>query len=205
MGFPKALLPLGNRIFLTRILDTLQEAGLANPIVVLGRDAQHIEPRIADRTLSILINHDSDRGQLSSIQLAIRHLEPQAGGCLVWPVDQPAVSAELVRNLVELYRSSGAWLVFPFCGEEKGHPVIFHRSLFRELLEAPLESGARSVVVRHQAETAILPTAETATVRDIDTPEDYFNLTGDMLDAARLTDGKRGRSRRPRRSGRVVL
>jgi molybdenum cofactor cytidylyltransferase len=194
MGFPKALLPLGDSFFVARILDTIQESGLKNPFLILGRDARWIEPRIEDRTIRVLINPDPDRGQLSSIQIGIRHLPSQAEGCLVWPVDQPVVSAKVVGGLIDLFLSSESGLAYPVCGDKIGHPVIFRRRLFRELLDAPLETGARSVVLRHLDDVEILATEETATITDIDTPEDYFNLTADMLD--KLPSG-----RRPRRPG----
>jgi molybdenum cofactor cytidylyltransferase len=184
MGYPKALLPLGPGTFLTRILDTIKEAGLVDPVVVLGKDAPLIKSAVGGRCRRILINPDPSRGQLSSMQLAIMNLASAADGCLVWPVDQPAVLPEVVRGLVELFESTRAPLVFPFCAEKRGHPAIFNRSLFKELLEAPLESGAKSVVLRHQHETALLPTTNTATILDIDTPEDYLRLAGENLESA---------------------
>lgn len=190
MGFPKALLPLGSGIFLTRILDELEEAGLTDPLVVLGKDARHIEPCIAGWPVRILINRDPSRGQLSSIQLAIQSLGSEVDGCLIWPVDQPAISADVVKGLIDLFHKSGALIACPSFGEKRGHPVIFHRSLFWELLHCSMETGAKSAVMRHQGETVVLPTAESATVTDIDTPEDYFNLTGEILDAGQKTGGR---------------
>lgn len=185
MRYPKALLPFGKELFLTHILTTLDEAGLKDAIVVLGRHAGSIRPHIADREVRILINTNPERGQISSIQLAVENLLPECGGIIIWPVDQPAVSAGLVRRLVTSFQSSNSLLVFPSCEGRKGHPVIFHHSLFRELLDAAPETGAKSVVARHSGETLLLPTAETSTIMDVDTPEDYFNLTGAMIDGGR--------------------
>jgi molybdenum cofactor cytidylyltransferase len=183
MGYPKALLPLGPGTFLTRILDTVAEAGLIDPILVLGKDAPLIASAIAGRSLRTLINPDPSRGQLSSMQLAIKAAPSAADACLVWPVDQPAVLPEVVRGLVELFAKTRAPIVFPFCENRKGHPAIFSRSLFSELLEAPLEGGAKGVVLRHQQEAALLPTTDSSTILDIDTPEDYLRLTGKGLES----------------------
>ncbi len=182
MGFPKALLPLGGGTFLTRVLDTLEESGLCNSIVVLGKHARFIEPGLARRSVSILVNPDPSRGQISSIQLAIQTVASSYSACLVWPVDQPMISAHLLVDLISLFQASGASIAYPTWKGKRGHPAIFHRALFWELLHCPAETGARSVVARHQGETIVLPTSEAATVTDIDTPEDYFNLTGEMLD-----------------------
>ncbi len=183
MGFPKALLPLCGGTFLTRILDTLEETGLENPIVVLGKHAAHITPHIAGRPARILVNEDPSRGQISSVQLAVQNLPSECGGCLVWPVDQPMISALVVQELIGLFYSSEALIAYPTYSERRGHPVIFHHSLFWELLHCPVESGARSVLMKHLVDTIALPTMETGTVADIDTPEDYFNLTGQILDS----------------------
>jgi len=186
MGFPKALLPLGDGTFLTHVLDTLEEAGLANPIVVLGKHAPYIEPRIAGRAVRTIVNEKPERGQISSLQLAIQNLPSDYTGSLVWPVDLPLISAQVIEDLIGLFRGSGALIAHPTCGDRRGHPVIFHRVLFWELLHCPLESGARSVLMKHQGETVTLATEETGTVTDIDTPEDYFNLTGRILDSDRV-------------------
>ena len=184
MRFPKALLPLGEGTFLTRILETVKGLSLQTPYVILGRHAADIEPSIADRSCVVLINPDPQRGQLSSIQLAVAHLDASCGGCLIWPVDHPTVSLALIQNLVTRFCESEPPLAMPLHGQRKGHPAIFHRRLFDELLAEPLGKGLKEMVYRYQYETALLETDEVATVADIDTPEDFLKLTGETLEAA---------------------
>ncbi len=50
----------------------------------------------------------------------------------------------------------------------------------------PVENGASSVLMKHLVDTIALPTMEIGTIADIDTPEDYFNLTGQILDSSDL-------------------
>jgi molybdenum cofactor cytidylyltransferase len=184
MGYPKALLPLGDEIFITRILGVIRKAGLWRPIIILGNAAPIIQPRIQDWPADIRINPDPGRGQLSSIQLALSHVAPEFDAGLIWPVDQPAVSEHLVCRLTQLFITSGSRIAFPKCGGRRGHPAIFHRSLFEEFMDAPLEEGPKKILLHHEHETAILPTEESAAVQDIDTPADYQTLTGESLEAA---------------------
>ena len=184
MGYPKALLPLGEELFITRILRVLRNAGLARPVIILGRAAPVIQTRIQEWPADIRINSDPDRGQLSSIQLALAHIGPEYAAGMIWPVDQPAVSEDLVRRLAELFLSSESRIVFPKCGGKRGHPAIFHRDLFQEFTDARLEEGPKNILLRHQQETTELPTEESAAVQDIDTPSDYLALTGQTLEAA---------------------
>ena len=182
MGYPKALLPLESDVFLTRILKTAQEAGLGRPVVVLGRSAPIIQSRIDVRQADIIINPDPDRGQLSSIQSALSSLPPDCLAAMIWPVDQPLVSAGLVISLARMFLSSDALIANPVCRKKRGHPVIFRRDLFAELMKAPLAEGPKKMILRYQAATAVLPTNETGTIQDIDTPSDYENAFGKKLD-----------------------
>jgi molybdenum cofactor cytidylyltransferase len=186
MGYPKALLPLGGDLFITRILSVLRNAGLPRPVIILGRAAPVIRPHIQDWPADIRINPDPDRGQLSSIQLALENIGPEYEAGMIWPVDQPAVSEDLVRRLSQLFLASGARIVFPKCGGKRGHPAIFHRDLFPEFMSAPLEEGPKKILLLHQQETEELQTEESAAIQDVDTPSDYLKLTGTTLDVVKL-------------------
>jgi molybdenum cofactor cytidylyltransferase len=189
MGYPKALLPLGGDIFLTRILKTLRSVGFPPATIVLGNAAPKIRPCIIDWQAEVCINPDPGRGQLSSIRIALEHIAPESGAAMLWPVDQPAMSEILVRDLVQLFIRSEALVALPIVGTRRGHPAIVDRILFKEFMETPLDEGAKPVFLRHQKATAILPTNEQAAVEDIDTPEDYKTLTRETLKSAlaRLT------------------
>ncbi|MDR0843091.1 MAG: nucleotidyltransferase family protein [Acidobacteriota bacterium] len=191
MGYPKALLPLGEELFLTRILRVLREVGLARPRVILGRDADRIKEQISTQIImypiDIVVNRDPDRGQLSSIQLGLGGLAEEFDAAMIWPVDQPAVSVELVRQLVESFvthSKQGKKIAVPFCGGRRGHPAIFHRTLFHEFMDAPLDKGARGIIPKYESEAFYLPTDESACITDIDTPTEYETLTGRSLASA---------------------
>jgi len=56
---------------------------------------------------------------------------------------------------------------------KRGHPVIFSRALFSELLNAPMAEGAKAVVNAHRDETLEIDTEDVGITLDIDTPELY--------------------------------
>ncbi len=185
MGYPKALLPLGaDDTFITRILKTICKVGLPRPIIILGKAAQIIQPRIRNWPGEIYVNPDPGRGQLSSIQLALSHIHSVFSSCLIWPVDQPTVSENLVRNLAQLFITSESLIAIPRCRHKRGHPAIFHRTLFQEFLGTPVEEGPKSILKRHRKAIAVMQTDELAAIQDIDTPSDYQALTGESLESA---------------------
>jgi len=184
MGYPKALLPLGPDTFLIRILKTINKLRLPETLVVLGTHEPAIRPLLLSCRVTVLINPDPAGGQISSMKLAAQSLGPECLGCLVWPVDQPLVSASLVRRLIRLFRSSAAPLAMPQVQGRAGHPAIFGRALIEELLSAPPDANPKLIVARHKSEAAWLMTREAGAVEDVDTPEDYRRLMGETLESA---------------------
>jgi CTP:molybdopterin cytidylyltransferase MocA len=175
MGCPKALLPLRNTTFLGTILDTLERLQLWPPLIVLGKHAPVIEPHISGRGIHILINPAPERGQLSSLQVALGSIR-DSEACLVWPVDHPAVPDTTVRGLFDLFVVSRAPIVLPVCAGKRGHPAIFSNALFEELLALPAEQGPKGIITRYRERTALLETDCPEVAQDIDTPEDYRRL-----------------------------
>lgn len=184
MGYPKALLPLGEETFVTRILSTLERSGFAQPSVVLGADAPRIMAALEGRRAAVIVNPHPERGQSFSLQLALERIPPAACACLVWPVDHPAVTGKLLRDLVRLFADAGADAALPRCGLRRGHPAIFGRRIFPELLALPPGVSVKRLLHDRALHIAELPTAEGAAVEDIDTPDDYYRLTGEELEAA---------------------
>lgn len=179
MGRPKGLLPTGrlDETFVTRLVTTSRRAGLTEVIVVVRADdtAMAAEAKRAAARVRVVLNPDADEGQLSSVQAAIRVVRPTSAlGVLVVPVDMPLVTAETVRALTTAFIASPARIVRAVHAGRHGHPVIFPRSLFDELLCADPSLGARAVVRAHGA--LDVQVDDIGTVEDVDTPEDYDRL-----------------------------
>jgi molybdenum cofactor cytidylyltransferase len=140
--------------------------------VVLGAHAAEIQARVRLDPASIVVNADWASGQLSSIQAAIRSLpRGSTDGMLLFLVDHPLISKELVGNLIEQFYASGQSIVLPTFRGQRGHPVIFASGLYDELLAAPVEKGARAVVWAHAAEVLEIPTEEEGVVLNLNDPE----------------------------------
>ena len=175
MGRPKALFPIDGQTFIERIVAALKQTCVGNIIVVLGHKADEMRPRIEHLPVEILINSDYKLGQLSSLQVAVRHLEKIADcdGMLVHLVDHPYIDPALVVTMIDRFYQSGKLLVVPRHSGKRGHPVIFSRTLFGELLAAPMDQGAKTVVNAHRDDTLEIDSKDEGITVDIDTPELY--------------------------------
>jgi molybdenum cofactor cytidylyltransferase len=174
MGRPKALLPVGEGFFLERIVDALEKTKVHKIIVVLGHNAAELEEKIHHLPVTVLMNPDYSQGQLSSLIVAVRALEKEKlDAILLHLVDHPFLNPELVNRMIDRFYESKKLIVVPTYKGRRGHPVIFSRRLFGELLAAPLDRGAKSVVRAHAAEALEIETDDEGITLDIDTPEDY--------------------------------
>ena len=178
MGRPKALLPIDGVRFVEKIVSALKSTDVGNIIVVLGHNAEEMRQKISDLPVTILINHDYKQGQLSSLQVAISHLESSSegspvDGILVHLVDHPYISTTLVDLMIKRFYETKKLIVVPRFQGRRGHPVIFARALFSELLAAGPDQGAKPVVHAHRDDTLEIDTGDEGVLIDIDTPEEY--------------------------------
>jgi molybdenum cofactor cytidylyltransferase len=175
MGRPKALLPIDGQTFIEKIVGALKQASIGKVIVILGHSAAEMRPRIEHLPVEILQNPNYKLGQVSSLQVAVRRLEKEndCDGMLVHLVDHPYIDAKLVESMIERFYASGKLIVVPRYGGKRGHPVIFSRKLFGELLAAPLDQGAKAVVNAHRGDTLEIDSQDPGVTVDIDTPELY--------------------------------
>jgi molybdenum cofactor cytidylyltransferase len=172
MGRPKALLPYREGTFLEHLLEVTRHPRIGWQRVVLGAGAEVIRSLAKLDASIVVLNPDWEQGQLSSIWAGIRSLSgTKTDGIVLCPVDHPLVSARLVADLVEKFYAEKKVIVVPTYDGRRGHPAIFSSALYEELLAAPADKGARSVVWAHTAEILEVPTDEEGVVLNINDPQ----------------------------------
>ncbi len=202
MGSPKALLAYQGRPFLEHLLEVTRHPKIGVRRVVLGAHAEPIAKTVVLAADEIVINADWEKGQLSSIQAAIRSLPAAEGppgaaglppatgetakegatrgtdGLLLCLIDHPLISGDLVNELIEQFYVKREKIVLPVYQGRRGHPVIFPAALYDELLHAPVDKGARAVVWAHANDVLEVPTNEEGCVLNLNDPETLLRATG---------------------------
>jgi molybdenum cofactor cytidylyltransferase len=162
---------------LDTILDACRALGLQQRIVVLGYDADNILSGIDLSEATVLTNPAPESGPIGSIRVGIQAiLNHPVEGALVWHVDRPHVAIATIEALLDRFRQEGEPIVVPSYQARRGHPVIFGRAVFEELLAVPDDQGARAVVRSDPSRVAVVPVDDPAVTEDIDTPEAYQEL-----------------------------
>lgn len=178
MGSPKALVPFRGVNFVEHLVSATHHPRVGVTRVVLGAGAEEIRTKLNIDPAIIVINPNWERGQLSSIQAAIRSLPEGTEGLILAPVDHPLVSANLISQIIKKFDESFTLLALPTFHGQRGHPVVFRASLYHELLEASPDVGARQVVWAHEQSIAEVPTEEEGVVLNLNDPETLKKAMG---------------------------
>ncbi len=194
MGQPKQLLPLGEGTMLQRVIDTVLASPADAVIVVLGHRAAEVAATIDDWPVQIIVNEAWEKGLSSSVKAGLRAAGTDINAALFVLADQPAVSAEVMAQLVERYRQTRAPIVVPVYQSQRGNPVLFDRSLFAELMEVEGDQGGRDLINRYRDQVEEVEVASEGVLLDINTLADYQRLmeSDDYLHLSDKFSAKKG-------------
>ena len=206
-GQPKQLLNWKGEPFIRVVAKTALQAGLVPVLVVTGANAERVEAAIHDLDVIVVRNEDWQTGQASSIKMGVQALPPPGlpqmrheisssqekelsivfgggarravgvGGAIFLLVDQPQVTAFILRALIEKHAEGLYPVVAPMVMGRRANPVLFDRVTFPDLLGLEGDVGGRAVFHKHQVE--YLPWHDDRLLLDVDTPEMYQRLISD--------------------------
>ncbi|MFQ6034890.1 MAG: NTP transferase domain-containing protein [Sedimentisphaerales bacterium] len=173
MGKLKPLLRFNDKTFLEQIISVLKASVVDRITVVLGAEAEAIKKSVDLSAIFVVVNKDYQKGQLSSLIAALKDAPEQTEAILLCLVDTPFITKEVVNKIIHKFKETNNPIIVPTFNQKRGHPTLFSRSLFNELLNAPKEQGARYVVYSNAEKTLELETSESGILVNIDTPDDY--------------------------------
>ena len=176
MGQPKALLRLGRRNFLERLVWVL--SGSCDEVwVVLGYQAQDVMQGVrAPIQPWFVTNRQPELGQFSSLRCGLESVGEGYGAVIFTPVDYPLVRPETVSAIASAFRAAPApdAIVIPRFNGKRGHPVCIGEDLRKEALQMPDGAQARELIHRHENQIRDVDVADRGIITDIDTPEQYL-------------------------------
>ncbi len=177
MGCNKLLLRLNDQTVIDRILTAVADARVRETVVVLGYKPQQLIDVIAARRNAVrtVINRDYLNGMTSSFQKGLQALYNVDATFLILG-DQPMLDTSLLTLMIDHLRErTDALIVSPKYKGKSGHPVLFHRTLFNEILSLEKNATIRDIIHRH-ADVVLTIDAPEWTTMDMDTPDDYVRV-----------------------------
>jgi molybdenum cofactor cytidylyltransferase len=172
MGYPKPLLLTDGKTFIEKIAATML-AVVPRLVIVIGAHRDRVRAAIPrDGRIQIVENPNYSLGQLSSLKIGLGAMRTDSDGAIVHLADHPAVRVESFRAIVNSYKRTGKPIVIARDGGRRGHPVLFERSVFAELQDAPEGEGARHVVNAEASRVEYVDLDDPGINLDLDTPAD---------------------------------
>lgn len=184
MGRPKLLLPIGERTLIGHVTTTLLAGGAAGAFVVTPPADRAITPDLLREVAGsggIGVPCDEPTGDMRATVehglAAIRRAVPDFAAILLAPGDCPGLTADLVREVLALWRADPARIVIPARDGRRGHPLVLPRAYCDRIAGLPEGTGINTLIRSHPDAVALLPIDDDEALVDLDTPEDYRRWT----------------------------
>jgi molybdenum cofactor cytidylyltransferase len=146
-----------------------------NVVVRPGADGAAIAAALDGLAVSIVVNADEPGGLAASIRAGIAAVAARAEAVVIALGDQPYVPAAAYEAVIAAWRDSAAPIAVPSYRGTRGHPVLFARAVYEELIELAGDVGAREVIARSPERVRVVE-LELPPPRDVDTLADLDEL-----------------------------
>jgi molybdenum cofactor cytidylyltransferase len=178
-GGGKLTAPWGDGVLLDGALAAAFAAPVRSVTVVTGTDAAGVEAaarRFAARIgegsrLRLTHAPEHAEGMAASLRAGIASLSLDAEGAFVFLGDMPRIPTDVLGPLAEAI-AAGHVAAAPVFAGRRGHPAVFARALFPDLVALSGDQGARSVLER--VGPMLVETQDDGVLFDVDAPRDLL-------------------------------
>ncbi len=175
-GVNKLQLPWGKKTILEKCLHTFLRSKVDEVILVLNEKMKGVGSPLTHPKLKIVLNPEYRKGMSASIHSGLHTLHSKTQGILIGLGDQPNLKTRTINALLRRFQKGRKGIVVPCYSGRMGHPVLFHRKYFNELLKLKGDRGGRSIIKKNKEDVWFMPTTSKGVIQDIDTWEDYRTL-----------------------------
>ena len=173
MGAQKLLLPWGGTTIISHIVDQLLQTALDRIVLVTGYDEALVSTELSGQSVILVHNPHYRSGMLSSVRCGIKALPSDCHAALVTLGDQPMISSPLIDQMITAFDPQDKQILVPLYQGQRGHPLLFSRCYFSEVLTQFDNVGLRGLLQVHAQDILELKVSTPSVLGDIDHPEDY--------------------------------
>lgn len=146
-------------------------------IVVLGYKADEIARVISNYDIVIVLNPEYEKGMSYSVRRGVRAVYKWADAVIIHPADVAFAPPSAFNMVIEEYNREKAPIVVAAYRGEKGHPILFSKELFNDILSISEETfGLKAVTSKYRDKTLVVETGSREVTIDIDTVDDLKKL-----------------------------
>ena len=176
LGQPKQLLPFGGTTLLGHVVaEALAASALDEVIVVIGGAADEVRRRVDLGGATVVENPQFGEGCSASYRTGLGAVDPRAEAVVILHGDQPGVDRAVIDTVVEEWRRTRDRILLASYQGHEGHPLIFARELFDQLVALHGDKAAWKIVDARRAEIRAV-SLDRPHPRDVNTREEYEAL-----------------------------
>lgn len=193
MGDFKPLLKIGETTAIEYLIDTMAGCGIESVVAVTGYKREEVIHALkrsgkdhCGMSIYEVYNSKFEEGMFSSIKAGLKYCEDKGilsdlnvNGVLIVPVDCPAVSESTIKCMIDRANTDEdkcpCFMVPAFKGK-KGHPLYISKKIIPEIIAHNGLGGLKAIMDRH-SDLIKIPVEDEGAVMDMDTPEDYREIT----------------------------
>jgi Uncharacterized MobA-related protein len=137
-------------------------------IVVVGNGRERVRDALHGLSANFVENAAWADGLASSLRCGIAAVAPEVHAIIVALGDQPEIDPLVIRAVAARWRETRQPIVVTRYADAQGHPTLFARELFGEIMGLTGDRGARRVIDRVPERVGIVEVQGTMP-KDIDT------------------------------------
>ncbi len=176
-GQNKLLLPFRGYTVVEEVLCRMINANLNKIYVILGHESEQLQKLLTSyqsERVQLLINSVYEAGRASSIKVGIEKCDETIDGALFMVADKPTIKSDLINQVIGSFAATTSAITAVKTPNGRGHPIIFNRSLFTELLELNGDVAGENLITKYDNEISWVEDDEVQL--NINSPADYQKL-----------------------------
>ena len=179
MGCNKLLLPYKEHTIIEEVLLRISNADLEEIMIITGFERARVEGVVRKKfgnRFKMVYNDIYNMGRAESIKRAVENVPGDIDALLFIVGDKPTVKSDLINRAIDEFKRKSPSILYIMTPEGRGHPIIFAKKLFGELLELSGDTVGNELIEKYENDAIELIDDDIQV--DINTPGDYEELTG---------------------------
>jgi len=172
-GAAKLLQPLADGTAIGLAAARHLRVALPETRVIVNAEDASVSRLFTEEGFSVAVCPQAPDGMGASLAWGVKHTA-SASAWVIALADMPFIQSATIRQVADALEQPTT-LVVPLFQGQRGHPVGFGRAYFAELVQLTGDSGARSILARHQKNLRCIACDDPGTLADIDRPADLLD------------------------------
>ncbi|MFB4165496.1 NTP transferase domain-containing protein [Alteribacillus sp. JSM 102045] len=172
MGAQKLLFPAPKESMLRMVVKTACNSKADGIVVVLNPHFPLLENELKDLDVKVVWNSEAASGMSTSLKKGIDNLPKGIDAAGILLGDQPGMKEEVINDLISHYTKERVVISQPAYDGIPNHPVLFDKTLFKDLKKVSGDKGGRMVIENNKKDRRLLH-KKGFKLHDIDTKQDY--------------------------------